>query len=254
MVIILSPAKALDVSKQHQISDYTVPDYLSEAQLLVGELKKYDVKKITSLMKVSQDIAQLNVERYAQWQPPFLPENAKQALLAFNGEVFRGINADSYTGKDFHYAQDHLRILSGLYGVLRPLDLIQPYRLEMGTKLKNSKGKDLYAFWGEKIAEKINELLENQREKVLVNLASNEYYKAVKPKQIHGQIITPVFKESKGDALKTIMVYAKKARGLMASFIIKNRMEKAEEIKHFDQEGYFYNDRLSSANEWVFTR
>ncbi len=254
MLIVISPAKTLDFKSEVQTKKYTQPDFLNDSKLLVSELRKLNPKDIIRLMKVNNDIANLNFERNLSWRLPFNENNAKQALLAFKGQVFIGLNAKSLTEDDFLFAQDHLRILSGLYGILRPLDLIQAYRLEMGIPLKNPKGKNLYEFWDTKISDAINKELSKHKSKTLINLASNEYFKAIKPKQIQAKIITPVFKELKGDEFKVITIYAKTARGLMSRFIIENRIETPEDIKAFDTEGYLYHKDLSTENEWVFTR
>jgi len=199
-------------------------------------------------------LGSLNFGRYQDWQPSFTTDNAKQALLAFKGDVYTGLQAEEMSEDDLQWAQNHLRILSGLYGLLRPLDLMQPYRLEMGTKFANAGGKNLYEFWGEKITEGLNAELAKQPTPVLINLASNEYFKAVKPKVLNAEIITPVFKDWKNDKYKIISFFAKKARGLMSQYIIKNRIEDAEQIKQFALAGYQYNEAMSSAKEWVFTR
>lgn len=254
MLAIISPAKNLNFKPQNVTKEYSQADFLKDANVLIKKLRKLKQEDISKLMEVNPKIAQLNYERYIQWGLPFTPENSKQAVLLFNGEVYNGLKAETLSEKDLLYAQEHLRILSGLYGVLRPLDLMQPYRLEMGRPLETKKAKNLYEFWGLKITKAINMELEKQKEKVLLNLASNEYFKSIKKDKIKARIITPVFKELKGDRYKVIVVYAKKARGLMARYMIKNRIEEAEQLKHFDEEGYFYNEQLSSENEWVFTR
>ncbi|MCB2195085.1 MAG: peroxide stress protein YaaA [Bacteroidetes bacterium] len=254
MIAIISPAKTLDFESKVQTKKYSDPDFLNDSEKLIQELRKYKPNEIAKLMSVNDELANLNFERFLRWQKPFNLDNAKQALLAFKGQVFVGLDAKSLSESELLFAQNHLRILSGLYGVLRPLDLIQPYRLEMGTKLKNPKGKNLYEFWGTKLTELINKELAKQKEKTLINLASNEYYKAIKPKTIQGDIITPVFKESKGNGYKVITVYAKTARGLMSRFIIKNRIQHSEDLKAFDMDGYLFNQDLSTEKEWVFTR
>jgi cytoplasmic iron level regulating protein YaaA (DUF328/UPF0246 family) len=205
-------------------------------------------------MGISDKLGVLNYDRYQEWSTPFTEDNAKQAVLAFNGDVYTGLDANSFKADEFKFAQKHLRILSGLYGLLKPLDLMQPYRLEMGTKFANQRGKDLYQFWGETITEALNKQLKSVKSDVLVNLASNEYFKSVKPKLLNAEVITPVFKDWKGDKYKIISFYAKKARGLMAAYIIKNKLTDVEAIKGFDYEGYCFNEGMSSAKEWVFTR
>jgi len=254
MLTIISPAKKIDVKKTTELQKYSIPVFLNDSKILIEELRKLNPIDIASLMKVSKDISILNFERNLSWRIPFTIDNAKQALLAFNGQVYIGLDAKTLTDDDLAFAQNHLRILSGLYGILRPMDLMQAYRLEMGTSLKNPKGKNLYEFWGNQITDLINKELSNHKHKVLINLASNEYYKSVKAKQIDGQIITPIFKELKGNDFKVITVYAKTARGLMSRFIIKNRIENPEEIRAFDSDGYLFNNDLSTEKEWVFTR
>lgn len=254
MITIISPAKTLDFKTLPQTEKFTQPDLLNDSKILIKELQKLNPIDIKKLMKVNDEIAMLNFERNLSWRLPFTPDNAKQALLAFKGQVFVGLDAKSLSEKDLLFAQDHLRILSGLYGILKPLDLIQAYRLEMGIPLNNPIGKNLYEFWGMKINENLNKELSKQKHKVLINLASNEYFKSVKAKEMKADIITPVFKEQKGDAFKTVTVYAKTARGYMSRFIIQNEINKPEDIKAFDTEGYLFNHDLSSKNEWVFTR
>jgi hypothetical protein len=254
MISIISPAKTLDLKSEVQTKNYSQPDFLNESKVLIKELQKLNPKDISKLMKVNDSISALNFERNLSWKLPFTQNNAKQALLTFKGQVFVGLDAKSLSEKDLLFAQEHLRILSGLYGVLRPLDLMQAYRLEMGIPLKNPIGKNLYEFWGEKITEHINAELAKQKHKVLVNLASNEYYKSIKSKLIEGEIITPVFKEQRGTDFKTITVYAKTARGYMSRFIIQNRIENPEYLKTFDTGGYLYSKDLSTDKEWVFTR
>jgi len=254
MITILSPAKTLDYDNSIHTKKYYQPEFLDDSKVLIDTLRKFTQKELAQLMDINPDLAALNYERFLQWETPFSPENAKPALAVFKGQVFLGLDAKSLTNDELLFAQNHLRILSGLYGILRPLDLMQPYRLEMGTPLKNDRGKNLYAFWGTKVTDFINNELSKQKKKVLINLASNEYYKSVQSKKIDGEIITPVFKEAKGNSFKVIAVYAKTARGLMSRFILKNKIEDPEQIKAFDSEGYLFNKDLSSAKEWVFTR
>jgi cytoplasmic iron level regulating protein YaaA (DUF328/UPF0246 family) len=206
------------------------------------------------LMEVSQKISELNVERFNQWKLPFSTKNAKQAVLAFKGDVYTGLDASALSENRLTYTQSHLRILSGLYGLLRPLDLMQPYRLEMGLKLKTKKSENLYQFWGEKITDKLNVLLAKQDEPVLINLASNEYFKSVQKKNLDGRLITPEFKEWKNGKYKMISFFAKKARGLMVRFAIDHNIQKAEGLQNFDYDGYHFNLELSQADKWVFSR
>ena len=205
-------------------------------------------------MKISDKLAGLNADRYASWHTPFDTNNAKQALLAFNGDVYTGLDASSFSQDDFNYAQQHLRILSGLYGVLRPLDLMQAYRLEMGTKLDTGKNKNLYQFWGESISCKLNEAIDNQGDNVLINLASNEYFKAVKPKALNAEIFTPVFQDCKNGQYKVISFFAKKVRGLMARYIVQNQLTDVSQLKKFDMAEYQFSAQKSKGNELVFTR
>jgi cytoplasmic iron level regulating protein YaaA (DUF328/UPF0246 family) len=252
MLILISPAKSLSFEKQDITDVKTKPVFQSDASKLIKTLKGFSVKEIQDLMGISYDLAKLNFDRHKNWKFRVNKDQTKQALLAFTGEVFRGLQADKMKEEDLHYAQDHLRILSGLYGVLRPLDAIQAYRLEMGIKLKHEEFKNLYQFWNDKITNKVNSALDGS--KIIVNLASNEYYKSIKPNKLKANIITPVFKDYKNGVLKVITVYAKNSRGQMARFIIKNRIEDAEEIKAFDVNRYQYDENSSDENTWVFVR
>ncbi|WP_341936928.1 peroxide stress protein YaaA [Marinimicrobium sp. C2-29] len=254
MLVLISPAKTLDFETEPASDLATQPDFLDDSQQLIDVLRKLAPQDISSLMGISDKLGQLNYDRFAQWQPPFTPDNAKQAVLAFKGDVYTGLEAERFSRKDFEFAQEHLRILSGLYGLLRPLDLIQPYRLEMGTRLANPGGNNLYQFWGDHLTRAINDQLERVPGSVVVNLASNEYFKAVQPKQLEARLVTPVFKDWKNGQYKIISFYAKKARGMMASYIIRNRIKKAEGLKGFTGGGYAYNDTLSKGDQWVFTR
>ena len=205
-------------------------------------------------MNVSAKIADLNFDRYESWKKPFTQKNAKQAVLAFKGDVYTGLNAESFNTADFKFAQSHLRVLSGLYGLLRPLDLMQPYRLEMGTRLKTDQGKNLYEFWGTDITQGLNKQLKKIKSDTLINLASNEYFKSVKPQELNAEIITPAFKEFKNGDYKMIGIYAKKARGLLSRYIIQNKLSDPEDIKLFNEDGYKFNKKLSKGSNWVFTR
>lgn len=254
MLIVVSPAKTLDYDTPPKTSKFTLPDYLDESQLLIDRLRQLSSLDIAELMKVSTKIADLNFDRYESWQKQFSPDNAKQAVLAFKGDVYTGLDAESFTGRDLDYAQQHLRILSGLYGLLRPLDLMQPYRLEMGTRLSNERGKNLYEFWGTGITDGLNRQLKKIKSRHLVNLASNEYFKSVKPANLQGEIITPAFREYKNGQYKMIGFFAKKARGMLSRYIIQNRLTDVEDIKAFDEDGYKFNKKLSKDNDWVFTR
>lgn len=254
MLIVISPAKTLDFETPSTTKKTTEPDFLDQSAALIKTLRQLSPADISGLMGISDKLGLLNFDRYRDWQRPFTADNAKQAILAFKGDVYTGLEAETFTAGDFTFAQKHLRILSGLYGLLRPLDLIQPYRLEMGTRLATDRGANLYEFWGDTITRAINEQLPSRGERVLVNLASNEYFKAVKPKVLEAQVITPVFKDWKNGQYKIISFFAKKARGMMSAYIIKNRLTDAEQIKCFDTAGYGYQPDLSNEREWVFTR
>ncbi|WP_269618906.1 peroxide stress protein YaaA [Zhongshania sp. BJYM1] len=254
MLLVISPAKTLDFDSPSHTAKFTQGDFLPRSQKLISQLQKLSPDDISALMKISPKLGELNHHRFMNWARPFTPDNAKAAVLAFRGDVYTGLNADSFTDDDFEFAQQHLRILSGLYGLLRPLDLIQAYRLEMGTQFENNDGKNLYEFWGEKITKALNTQLAEINSQVLVNLASNEYFSAVKPKALKADIITPVFKDFKNDKYKIISFYAKKARGLMAAYIIQQRISDVEQLKAFDSDGYYFSPEHSTAREWVFLR
>lgn len=254
MLLVISPAKSLDFETAPTTAFYTQPDMLDESKKLMTRLRKMKPKQLSDLMGISAALAQLNYERYQTWQPPFTPKNAKQAVLAFNGDVYQGLDAVSLTEDQLMLLQNKLRILSGLYGVLRPLDLIQPYRLEMGTKLKYQRSADLYAFWKSKITPKVKEAIAESGSNVLINLASNEYYKSIDPKKLGAEIITPEFKDLKNGEYRMISFFAKKARGLMTRFILENKVERVEDLQAFDLEGYIFNPRLSKPERPVFTR
>jgi cytoplasmic iron level regulating protein YaaA (DUF328/UPF0246 family) len=253
MLVLLSPAKKLN--ENHSVlGNATIPQFVDESELLINNLKKYSPKKLGALMSLSDALAELNVNRYHNWDKKHNVKTAKTAALIFDGEAYTGLNAVSLTTKQMSYAQDNLRILSGLYGILKPLDIIHPYRLEMSTKLKVGKKNNLYEFWGDKIVDEINKILQNQKQKTLVNLASNEYFKVVNTKKLKGDVITPVFKDFNNGKYKMVMVYAKKARGMMANYILTNKIEKIEDLKGFDVDGYCFNAAASKANELVFLR
>ncbi|RLK00313.1 peroxide stress protein YaaA [Tenacibaculum discolor] len=252
MKIIISPAKSLDFENKATTDVYTQPRFLEQSEKINKKLKTLSRKKLSELMKISDDLASLNYDRNQDWQPPFSLDNAKQAVFAFTGEVYRGIDANSISEDKIPVLQDKLRILSGLYGLLKPLDLIQPYRLEMGTKLKVGRRENLYKFWDTTLAESLNEELEEGE--LLINLASTEYFKALPKKALKVPMITPVFKDFKNGQYKTIMTFAKKARGLMVRYIIDNNVETIEELKGFDVEGYGFSEEMSTETELVFTR
>jgi len=254
VLTVLSPAKTLDYETRPTTRKATQPEFMTRAADLVSDARQLDPAAIRKLMGVSEAIANLNHERFMNWQPEATPDNAKQALLAFKGDVYTGLDADSLDSKGLTFAQKHVRILSGLYGLLRPLDLMQPYRLEMGLKFANSGGKDLYQFWGEDITESLNTALGKSGSPILVNLASNEYFRSVKPKALEAEIITPAFKDLKNGQYKMISFYAKKARGLMARYIIDNQLNAPEALKEFDWAGYYFSPEQSTARDWVFLR
>ena len=254
MLIVLSPAKTLDYETPPKTRKSTQPALLEQSEKLVEEARQLSPDAIGELMGVSDKLAALNHERFMNWSLPFTRENAKQSVLAFKGDVYTGLDAETMKAEDFDYAQKHLRILSGLYGVLRPLDLMQPYRLEMGLRFANSGGKDLYAFWGGEITQLLNQQLAALKSEVLVNLASNEYFRSVKPRDLHAEVITPVFKDLKNGKYRVISFFAKKARGQMARYAIDNRLKDVEGLKKFRVDGYRFNKSESTAREWVFTR
>ena len=254
MLLIISPAKTLDYETPPITEQFTQPDFLEHSAELIAKLRQLSPADISGLMGVSDKLAQLNAARFQSWSPPFDPTNAKQALLAFKGDVYSGLDAETLTAKQLSFAQQHLRILSGLYGLLRPLDLMQAYRLEMGIRLANRRGKDLYQFWGNIITEQLNEELAGQKEKTLVNLASNEYFKSVQAKDIAGSIVTPIFKDWKNGQYKIISFYVKKARGLMCRYVINNHIDHVEKLQGFDYGGYAFDESVSSEREWVFNR
>lgn len=254
MLIVVSPAKTLDYETPPKTKVFTLPDYLGNSQELISRLCQLSSLDISELMKVSTKIADLNVDRYQAWSKKFTEKNAKQSVLAFKGDVYTGLDAESFSAGDFNFAQKHLRVLSGLYGLLRPLDLMQPYRLEMSAKLDTRHGKNLYEFWGSTITEGLNAQLKKIKSGYLINLASNEYFKAVKPKALNAEVITPAFKEYKGGEYKMIGIYAKKARGMLSRYIIQNRLTDPQDIKAFNQEGYKFSQKLSEGNTWVFSR
>lgn len=254
MLTVISPAKKLDYESPVSVKEPSKPDLLKHSSLLNKRLREYAELDLMELMHISKNIASLNVERNLSWKTPFNVKNARPAVMAFKGDVYQGLDAETLKPADLNYGQKHLRILSGLYGVLRPLDLMQAYRLEMGTKLENERGKNLYEFWGDIVTEKLNEELSSHKSKFLINLASNEYFKVVRPRVLDAEIVTPAFKERKNGDYKMIGIFAKKARGLMTRYMIKNRIDKPEGLKDFDLDGYAYNEKLSTDNNWVFTR
>ncbi|MGH1542136.1 MAG: peroxide stress protein YaaA [Arenicella sp.] len=254
MLIVISPAKSLDFETPASTDIFSTSDYLEHSAELIETLKPLSPDQIGSLMKISSNLAELNVNRYHDWQPPFDLENAKQSVQAFKGDVYAGLDAASLHDDDLQWAQQHLRILSGLYGLLRPLDLIQAYRLEMGIKLDNPRGKNLYEFWGEKITEGLNQQLASIGSETLINLASKEYFKSIKPKSLNAEIVTPDFKDWKNGQYKIISFYAKKARGMMSRWIIENRIERVDQLQDFSVAGYRFDADMSSGNDLIFIR
>jgi cytoplasmic iron level regulating protein YaaA (DUF328/UPF0246 family) len=254
MIITLSPSKGQDFETPALTKKYSQPADIKDSGLLIKELRKIKAAKLQELMAVSSNIAELNVGRYQTFKTPFTTKNARQAIFAFKGDVYGAIDVEHFSAEDFDYAQNHLRILSGLYGCLRPLDLIQPYRLEMKTRLKNSRGDNLYQFWGEEITNSLNKALKKQQQPVLVNLASNEYFKSVKPKLLQGELLNINFKETKNGKTRVVAIFAKRARGMMADYIIRNRIENPAGIKKFRKDGYRWSKELSDDKQWTFER
>lgn len=254
MLLFLSPAKSLDYKTPPHVETHTQPAFLKQSEILIKQLRKLSPADIANLMDLSDPLAVLNFNRYADWSLPFSPANAKQAVLAFDGDVYDGLNAKTLSAADLDFAQQKVRMLSGLYGILKPLDLMQPYRLEMGTKFVNKAGKDLYAFWGERLLKTINAELAEMARPVAVNLASEEYFKAAVGRKIKGELIQPVFEDWKNGRYKIISFYAKRARGLMTRYAVLNRLNEPEGLKDFDYDGYAYAPEASDGTHWVFRR
>lgn len=254
MLVAISPAKTLDYETALPSKKNSEPRLIQESQKLISVMRDYSSEELRQLMGVSEKIADLNVERFLAWSLPFTPSNSRPAIFAFKGDVYEGLQAYNLKAADIDFAQKHLRILSGLYGVLRPLDLMQPYRLEMGIRLPTPSAKNLYGFWGDQVTDLLNQDLKKQKQKVLINLASNEYFKSVKKPLLDADIITPQFRDWKNGQYKMISFFAKKARGMMSRYIIDNRLQAPDELKSFDVAGYGYNPEFSRDNEWVFTR
>ena len=252
MLVVISPAKKLDENcDKNIVTNFTIPPYLEDSKKIVNSLRKYSRDKLSKLMNISEKISLLNYERYIKWSLPFNKKNAHPALLLFQGDVYKGISVSDFKKEDFVFAQKSLRILSGLYGILKPLDLIQPYRLEMGTQIKIGKHNDLYDFWGDEITKAINE---DKNSDYLINLASVEYFKSINKEKLNSKLINVAFKEKRNGNYKIIGINAKKARGLMSRFIIKNKISNPKELKKFKEENYSYNKELSSDSDWIFTR
>ncbi|HRH15625.1 MAG TPA: peroxide stress protein YaaA [Azonexus sp.] len=254
MLIFLSPAKSLDYKTPPRVATHTQPAFLKQSEALIRQLRKLSPADLAHLMSISDPLALLNFNRFADWKLPFSPENAKQAVLAFDGDVYDGLAAKTLSPADLDFAQQHVRILSGLYGILKPLDLMQPYRLEMGTRFANAAGKDLYAFWGESLLDAINGELAGMPRPVAVNLASEEYFKAAIGRKIRGQVIQPVFEDWKSGRYRIISFYAKRARGLMTRYAVVNRLSEPEGLQGFDYDGYAFAPEASGDRTWVFRR
>ena len=254
MIAVISPAKTLDFASKSSTKKISLPDHLEKSEKIITKLKSFSVKKLSTLMDISQPLATLNVQRYQEWSKEFTVKNAKQAILAFKGDVYIGLDAETFTEKEFTFSQEHLLILSGLHGYLRPLDLIQPYRLEMGTSISIGRAKNLYSFWSETVTSHINESIKNHQEEILINLASEEYFKVVDKKKLNCKLINIEFKEKKGTSFQTVGFFAKRARGFMSNFILKNKIENSKDMKQFDTAGYKFNKSHSTENNWLFTR
>ncbi|MEC7822248.1 MAG: peroxide stress protein YaaA [Candidatus Neomarinimicrobiota bacterium] len=254
MITLLSPSKKLNLNSQDLVDHYTQCEFIKSAETLANEAKNLTENDLKDLMDISDKLAELNKQRFDRWALPFNQNNAKQAILAFDGGVYSGLQAGNFSAKDFTFAQDHLRILSGLYGILKPLDLIQPYRLEMGVAFQNPKGKDLYAFWKESITKSLNKALKKHSSPVIINCASIEYFSAIDLSKLNGDILSIVFKEYRNDELKFISFNAKKARGLMTQYVIRNKINNLNDIKDFNYEDYKFDSKLSEDTTFVFTR
>ncbi len=253
MLLIISPAKTLKTDI-HATEESSVPVLINESKKLASVLKQYKPAQLSELMGISAKLAQLNYERYQEWKTPYNNKESFNAIFAFRGEVFKGIDIDSFSEKELEYTNEHLRILSGLYGILKPMDAILPYRLEMGTKLKLKENNNLYQYWGNHITTSINKNLSELDEDTLINLASEEYFKSINQKMLKANIITPVFKEYKNGKYKVISIFAKKARGMMTRFILKNRIIDPISIKQFAENGYIFNDNMSTTSQFTFVR
>ncbi|AGG33585.1 hypothetical protein D521_1017 [beta proteobacterium CB] len=254
MLIVLSPAKSLDYKTPAKVKAPTLPEFVSESAKLIADLKKLSPQEVANLMGLSDQLAALNVGRYRDWSKKFTEENSKPAIYAFDGDVYDGFDVKTLDAKAIAFAQDHIRILSGLYGALRPLDLMQPYRLEMGTSFKNARGKDLYAFWGERVTDSLKQVLEQQKKPVLLNLASEEYFKVLQAKNLDCPVISPIFQDCKDGKYKIISFYAKRARGLMARYVVENRITDAADLKGFNLDGYKYVPSESKPEKPLFRR
>lgn len=254
MLTIISPSKTLDYQRPLITQKHTLPQFISYSEKLITDCKKLTVDDLAKLMSISPKLAEINHERFQNWHSDFNLNNARQAILAFKGDVYEGLDVEDFNDNDLQFAQSHLRILSGLYGVLRPLDLIQPYRLEMGIRLKNGNNSNLYQFWGDHLTDHLNKELSKSTHPTLINLASNEYFKVIKPKQLKATIIQPIFLDQSKGEYKVISFYAKKARGLMSRYIIKNGIDKSNDIKDFNLSGYQFDSKRSTELDWYFIR
>lgn len=254
MLALISPAKKLDFETEPTLDSHSQPDFLPQSKKLVSAARKLSRQDLRNLMGISEQLADQNFQRFKDFKPPFDLTNAKQAAMVFNGDTYVGLKAREMSKADLEYAQDHLRILSGLYGVLRPLDLIQPYRLEMGLKFKNPGGENLYEFWDGKLAKAVDDAVAGHKDPTVVNLASNEYFKAIDAKSLKAPVITPVFKEVNQGQARVLGMFAKQARGMMARYIITNRVETADGLKSFTEGGYRFQPERSDDKTWVFTR
>lgn len=254
MLVVLSPSKSLDYDSKPQTDQYSEPGFLDDSKQLIDILRGYDVDELRDLMDISEKLAVLNVERYDAFSAPFSPQNAKPAITAFTGDVYTDFRLDDYDDADFDFLQQHVRILSGLYGLLRPLDLMQAYRLEMGTRLENPRGKNLYEFWGTKITDAVNAALDAQGDDVLLNLASNEYFKSVDTSRLSGRVLDVTFKDFRKGNYKIITFYLKRLRGTMSDWMVRNRITEPEALKAFDQQNYYFSEEHSSDDEYVFLR
>lgn len=254
MITILSPSKTLNETPEKITGEYSIPEFLDSSAELIELLRQYSPGELGQLMDINPKLSELNVERFLKWKLPFDTDNSDLSILMFKGEVFNGLKADSLTEENLLFGQDHLRILSGLYGILKPLDLMQPYRLEMGTNLKNGNWNNLYEFWGDRLTEKLNDEIEDHKEKVILNLASDEYFNALTPAKLNAKVLKCQFKEERDGKLKFITIFGKKARGLMTRYILENGIDKAEDLKTFDLDGYYFNPEHSTDELWMFTR
>lgn len=254
MIQIISPSKTLDFTTKVKINKYTIPNLLTDSTYLVKELRKCSINDYTKLMNTSYGISETTIQNYKKWNTPFTLKNSKQCIFAYDGTTYKEMEAKNYSEDDLAFAQNSLRIISGLYGLLKPLDLIQPYRLTLNTKLNTEQGKNLYIFWSDKIINEINKTLKENKHKYIINLASNEYFKIFNDDRINAEIISPIFKQQKNGVYRVVSVYAKKARGLMSKFIIKNRLKKVLDVQSFDLDGYKYSSEHSTKEKFVFLK